>query len=99
MPVYTKHYVDEFSSASDTPGGIGQVRICPGSGRIPWRDSGIWAQFISSSTVIILACRKGKMWVYAMKVVAAGAHLPTPWVFALAKRPDDRADCRMAGPS
>ena len=24
--------------------------------------------------------------------VAAGAHLPTPWLFESAKRPDDRAD-------
>ena len=29
---------------------------------------------------------------HAMKRVAAGAHLPTPWLFELAKRPDDRAD-------
>ena len=29
---------------------------------------------------------------YAMKRVAAGAHLPTPWLFEPAKRPDDRAD-------
>ena len=28
-----------------------------------------------------------------MKRVAAGAHLPTPWLFEPAKRPDDRADC------
>ena len=27
-----------------------------------------------------------------MKRVAAGAHLPTPWIFDPAKRPDDRAD-------
>ena len=27
-----------------------------------------------------------------MKRVAAGAHLPTPWLFEPAKRPDDRAD-------
>ena len=27
-----------------------------------------------------------------MKHVAAGAHLPTPWLFEPAKRPDDRAD-------
>ena len=26
-----------------------------------------------------------------MKCVAAGAHLPTPWLFEPAKRPDDRA--------
>ena len=29
---------------------------------------------------------------YAMKRVAAGAHLPTPWLFEPAKRPDDKAD-------
>ena len=27
-----------------------------------------------------------------MKRVAAGAHLPTPWLFEPAKLPDDRAD-------
>ena len=27
-----------------------------------------------------------------MKRVAAGAHLPIPWLFEPAKRPDDRAD-------
>ena len=36
---------------------------------------------------------KGKMGAYAMKRVAAGAHLPTPWLFVAAKRPDDKADC------
>ena len=35
---------------------------------------------------------KGKLGTYAMKRVAAGAHLPTPWLFEPAKRPDDRAD-------
>ena len=35
---------------------------------------------------------KGKLGAYAMKRVAAGAHLPTPWVLEPAKRPDDRAD-------
>ena len=34
---------------------------------------------------------KGKLG-YAMKRVAAGAHLPTPWLFVPAKRLDDRAD-------
>ena len=29
-----------------------------------------------------------KLGTYAMKRVAAGAHLPTPWLFELAKRPD-----------
>ena len=33
---------------------------------------------------------KGKL--YAMKHVAAGAHLPTPSLFEPAKRSDDRAD-------
>ena len=31
-------------------------------------------------------------WAHAMKRVTAGAHLPTPWLFEPAKRPDDRAD-------
>ena len=35
---------------------------------------------------------KGKLGAYAMKRVAAGAHLPNPWLFEPAKRPDDRAD-------
>ena len=35
---------------------------------------------------------KGKLGAYAMERVAAGAHLPTPWLFEPAKRPDDRAD-------
>ena len=29
---------------------------------------------------------------YIMQRVAADAHLPTPWLFVPAKRPDDRAD-------
>ena len=33
-----------------------------------------------------------KLGTNAMKRVAAGAHLPTPWIFEPAKRPDDRAD-------
>ena len=38
---------------------------------------------------------KGKLGANAMKRVAAGAHLPTPWFFKPAKRPDDRADYYM----
>ena len=36
--------------------------------------------------------KKGKLGAYTMKRVAAGAHLPTPWLFVPAKRPDGRAD-------
>ena len=36
---------------------------------------------------------KGKLGPYAMKRVAGGAHLPTPWLFEHAKRPDDRDYC------
>ena len=39
-------------------------------------------------------CLERKKWrvgANAMKRVAAGAHLPTPWHFEPAKRPDDRA--------
>ena len=37
--------------------------------------------------------RNGMLGANATKRVAAGAHLPTPWFFESAKRPDDRADC------
>ena len=33
-----------------------------------------------------------KVGVYAMKRVAAGAHLSIPWLFEPAERPDDRND-------
>ena len=36
--------------------------------------------------------KNGSWWANAMKRVAAGAHLPTPWIFEPAKHPDDRAD-------
>ena len=36
--------------------------------------------------------KEGKLGAYAIKRVAAGAHLPTPWLFEPAKRPDDRAN-------
>ena len=35
---------------------------------------------------------KRKVGTKAMKRIAAGADLPTPWLFEPAKRPDDRAD-------
>ena len=35
---------------------------------------------------------KGMLGTNAIKRVAAGAHLPTPWLFEPAKLPDDRAD-------
>ena len=45
--------------------------------------------------------KKGKLGAHAIKRVTAGAHLPTPWVFEPAKRPDYRADfcpdCRTTG--
>ena len=47
-----------------------------------------------------LACKyvtgKGKLGANAMNV-AAGAHLPNPWLFEPAERPDDRADWLLAG--
>ena len=36
--------------------------------------------------------RKRKLAANAMKRAAASAHLPTPWLFESAKRPDDRTD-------
>ena len=41
----------------------------------------------------VVGSRKGKLGANAMKRVAAGAHLPTPWLFEHAKRPDDRDYC------
>ena len=35
---------------------------------------------------------KREVGAHAIKRVAARAHLPTPWLFEPAKRPDDRAD-------
>ena len=46
-----------------------------------------WEAWRAENTV-----EKGKLGANAMKRVAAGAHLPTPWLFEPAKRPDDRAD-------
>ena len=43
--------------------------------------------------------RLGEVGSYAMKRVAAGAHLPTPSLFEPAKRPDDRADSLLQAPS
>ena len=40
----------------------------------------------------ILGEGKEKLETYAMTRVVAGAHLPTPWLFESAKRPDDRAN-------
>ena len=49
---------------------------------------------------VVLMVLVPKLGAYAMKRVAAGAHLPTPWFFEPAKRPDDRADyCAVSTPS
>ena len=34
----------------------------------------------------------GKFGAHVIKRIAAGVHLPTPWIFEPAKRADDRAD-------
>ena len=39
-----------------------------------------------------LGKEEGKLGAQATKRVAAGAHLPTPWLFEPVKRPDDRAE-------
>ena len=48
-----------------------------------------------------MAYTAGKLEANAMKRGAAGAHLPTPWLFEPAKCPDDRADYYLVhtGPS
>ena len=45
-----------------------------------------------SSFICRRSVKKAKLDLYAMKRVAAGAHLPPFWLFEPAKRPDDRAD-------
>ena len=40
----------------------------------------------------IVIGKKGKLGANAMKRVAAGADLPTPWLFEPAKSPDDKTD-------
>ena len=47
---------------------------------------------VSESDVVTYFEGKGKLGAYAMERVAAGAHLPNPWLFESAKRPDDAAD-------
>ena len=49
-----------------------------------------WAQWVEDCMKV--GKGKRKLGANAMKRVAAGAHLPTPWLFESAKRPDDRAD-------
>ena len=51
----------------------------------------------SENTIrVFRLCRRkmevGKLGTNAMKRVAAGAHLPIPWLFEPAKRPEDRTD-------
>ena len=36
--------------------------------------------------------KKGKLGAHAIKRVAAGIHLWTPWLFVPAKRPEDKVD-------
>ena len=48
---------------------------------------------VLKNSLNVLRPRKGKLGANAVKRVAADAHLPTPWLFEPAKRPDDRADC------
>ena len=50
---------------------------------------------LCETTHQVLKAKTGKLEPYAMKRVAAGAHLPTPWLFEPAKRPDDTADYRI----
>ena len=44
---------------------------------------------LEKNLCIFLGKKKSLMEAYAIKGVAAGAHLPTPWLF---ERPDGRAD-------
>ena len=52
-------------------------------------DARITNAFIACWCILI---GKGKLGAYAMKRIAAGAHLPTSWIFDPTKRPDDRTN-------
>ena len=54
-----------------------------------WAKNGDLEQVCNKERSVI---QEGESGVYAFKRVAAGAHLPTPWIYEPAKRPDDRAD-------
>ena len=49
-------------------------------------------RFTSMSVSKASSKKKGKLRANDMKHVATGAHLPTPWLFEPAKRPNDRTD-------
>ena len=46
----------------------------------------------SNSLCVTNHGKEKKLGAYAIKRVAAGAHLPIPWLFESGKSPDDRAD-------
>ena len=46
----------------------------------------VWLHWVNTNK------KEGKIGANAIKRIAAGAHLPTPWLFEPAKRPYDRAD-------
>ena len=48
--------------------------------------------FVEERSTLSKTREKGKLWAHAIKRVAAGAYLPTSWLFEPAKRPDDKAD-------
>ena len=47
---------------------------------------------MKQSNLLTIEQSKRKLGAHAMKRIAAGAHLSTPWLFESAKRPDNRAD-------
>ena len=61
-------------------------------------DTSVWSSTFQerieliSMMVVVGGGKKVKLGANAMQRVAAGAHLPTPWLFEPAKRPDERAD-------
>ena len=75
------------SSVSQTESTSGAKFFCP-----CWANGGKILGESVVQTLQLWGRKKGKLGTYAMKRVAAGAHLPKPWLFEPAKRPDDRAD-------
>ena len=70
----------------------GETFAC-GQPRFPTcgETTAIW-WFLERFCFVHSLCEKEKLGAYAMKRVAAGAHLPTSWLFEPAKLPDDRTD-------
>ena len=65
----------------------GEMEVSVTSGFVYWTTECTWWTLCVRNEN-----KRGKFGACAMKRVAAGAHLPAPWRFEPAKRPDDKTD-------